>query len=223
MNGEFLTSSSTDRRAWLAAAAVITLAYYPLPNAVAELTWSKLPIERTPTSALLLWYVAVELTLALALAVSTPRASGLTLGRVPRNWRLVLAVAVVVLSTLAVIYPQLDQSRRPFAGVSAIDMTTSAAAQELVFTGFLYGRFKSFYSEPIWRRLDIPWAVVVTAAYFSLSHVWNVASLSPHFVVFQLAYTFVGGIGHALLRHWTGSVIWPILVHMTVNWIAVQN
>ena len=129
---------------------------------------------------------------------------------------------MLFLATLFAIYPLLNRDQRPFSGGWASLAILTAISQELVFSGFLYGRLYRLYPERIWPGFNMPWAVPITAAFFSFSHIWNLQSLPLSFVAFQLAYTFAGGIVHGLLRHWTGSVLWPIAVHVAANWIAVQ-
>jgi membrane protease YdiL (CAAX protease family) len=134
----------------------------------------------------------------------------------------IVLVTIVPLIVIAIVYPRLPE--RPFAGFEMGFWLLSAPAQELVYTGFLYGRFERLYGRRIFPRLDVPWAAPVTALFFSLWHLQNFGStvISLQFVVFQLGYTFLGGMGHALIRHWTGSVWYPILMHMAVNWIAAR-
>lgn len=211
----------SERRAWLIAALVITLAYHPLVFELARLTWHRAPPQWTDWVGEANWYRACELVYGLALALTTPRASGLGFGHPLRHWILLLMLTVPGLIAIALIYPRLPQ--KPFVGLSSGFWLLSAPAQELVYTGFLYGRFIRLYPAPLHRRLPVPWAVPITALFFSLWHVQNFADLPIDYVVFQLGYTFFGGLGHALIRLVTGSVWYPILVHMIVNWIAVQG
>jgi len=214
-------SVSAERRAWLAAALIITLAYHPLTLGLARLSYRAWPhgLEITGDAN---WYRCAEFCFGFALAIVTPRASGFTLGHPFRHWIALLCVTVLPLAIIANVYPRLPE--RPFAGYESGFWLLSAPAQELVYTGFLYGRFERLFSRRIFPRLDVPWAVQVTALFFSLWHLQNFASdaISARYVAFQLAYTFVGGVGHALIRYWTGSLFYPILMHMAVNWIAVR-
>jgi membrane protease YdiL (CAAX protease family) len=211
---------SAERRAWLAAALVITLTYHPFVLGLARLAWRSTPSHWLETVGDANWYRGAEFVYGLALALTTPQASGLTFGHPLRHWKLLPWVTVLPLVAIALIYPRLPV--RPFVGQTVGFWLLSAPAQELVYTGFLYGRFERLYPSRIHRWLPIPWCVPVTALFFSLWHLQNFSDIAPSYVVFQLGYTFIGGVGHALIRLWTGSVLYVIAVHMAVNWIAVQ-
>jgi membrane protease YdiL (CAAX protease family) len=123
----------------------------------------------------------------------------------------------------SIVIPRLPE--RPFAGQEIGAWLLSPLAEELLFTGFLFGQLIRHFPNPIRPWLRMPAAVLLTAAFFSLGHGWNLAfsKMSVEYAVFQLGYTFVGGIVHALIRYWSGSIWYAVLVHMSVNWIAVHG
>ena len=96
-------------------------------------------------------------------------------------------------------------------------------SEDLVFSGFLFGKFDQLWPGPIARWLPVHWGVVVSAIYFSLWHAQNFESMDSTFVCQQMAYTFAGGIVLGLTRQWTGSILFVTLTHMIVNFIAWRS
>ena len=86
----------------------------------------------------------------------------------------------------------------------------SPAAQDLVFVGFLYGRFEKLFPTDVHARLPIRWALVITALYFAAWHLPNFGAMNPWYVLFQLVYVIFGCIVMGLSRQWTGSVIYCV-------------
>jgi membrane protease YdiL (CAAX protease family) len=207
-----------ERRAWLCAAAIVTFAYAPLAGDLFLLTWPRLPAAGQESVGAANWYWGCELAYGLLLALPTARASGLRIGDILRHWRGVLVVCGLPVLAAALVYPRLPE--RPFAGLEAGFWLLGAPAQDLVFSGFLYGRFERLYPADVHPRLPVRGAVVVTAAFFCAWHLRNFEHLSPGYVVFQLAYTFAGGVCVGLARQWTGSVYYGMLAHMAGNFIA---
>jgi membrane protease YdiL (CAAX protease family) len=206
-----------DRRAWLAAAAVITFAYGRLAADLYYLTYPGLPPAWQAAVGKPDWYCGCELVFGLALALPTWRASGLRVGAIRRHWRGVLVVCGSAVAAAAAVYPF---TSRPFAGGPVGGWLLSPPAQELVFTGFLYGRFERLYPAYVHPRLPVRRAVVVTAVFFAASHLWNFGTMAPGYVAFQLAYTFAGAVWVGLARQWTGSILPGVATHMAVNFIA---
>ncbi len=206
-----------ERRAWLCAAAVITFAYVPLVLEASQLTWPLVPPAWEDALGPN-WSRVWELAYGLLLALPTARASGLRLGDIRRQWRGVLVLCGLPVLAAALVYPRLPV--RPFAGVEVGFWLLSAPAQDLVFTGFLYGRFERLYPASVHPRLPVRRAVVVTAVFFAAWHLRNFGDVPAGYVVFQLAYTFLGGVWVGLARQWTGSVYYGMLAHMASNFIA---
>jgi membrane protease YdiL (CAAX protease family) len=115
------------------------------------------------------------------------------------------------------VYPFTSQ---PFTGQSIGMWLISPAAQDLLFTGYLYGLLDTAFPGRVNARLPVNRAVFFTAVFFALWHVPNFSGIQPSYVVFQLAYTFVGGAWVLLARQLTGSVLPGIATHMAVNFIA---
>ena len=61
---------------------------------------------------------------------------------------------------------------------------------------------------------------ILAALFFSMWHLVNLGRVPAPYLLFQLAYTFAGGVITGLARQWTGSVLYTTAAHMAVNWIA---
>jgi membrane protease YdiL (CAAX protease family) len=206
-----------ERRAWLVAAAVVTFAYFWLAEEIARLTWPMLSREMHHSIGFANWYGVGELVFGLILTLPTWRTSGFRIGDIRGYWLGVLIVCGSSIGLAAIISPL---TSRPFAGRSLEVWLLSAPAQELVFMGFLYGRFERLYPGFVHPNLRVRWGLVVTAVFFAAWHLHNFGAFASSFVEFQLAYTFVGCIWVGLARQWTGSILYGVLVHMAVNFIA---
>jgi len=129
----------------------------------------------------------------------------------------VLGICALPVALTAIIYPF---TSRPFQCVRVGVWLISPAAQDLLFTGYLYGLLDAAFPGRLIGRLPMNKAVFITASFFALWHVPNFAGMHASFVSFQLLYTFLGGARILLARQLTGSVLPGIITHMAVNFIA---
>jgi membrane protease YdiL (CAAX protease family) len=212
-----------ERRAWLAAALIISLGFAPLIWALDDLTAAHLPQSWSQSIGAQNYTDVVGLILGLCVALSTPRSSGLGFGHPGRNWKPLLALMIAPVVIAAIVVPRLME--RPFAGKEVGAWLISPVCEELLFTGFLYGSLERHFPNSNRSRFRVPEVVILTAVCFSLHHVWNLGSskMSINYAVFQLGYTFVGGLVHSLIRCWSGSIWYAVIVHMAVNWIGVHG
>jgi membrane protease YdiL (CAAX protease family) len=164
------------------------------------------------------WFNSLQLAYALMLVLPTWRRSGLRIGEIGSWWPQVLFVCSVPIVVTAVVYPLLPE--RPFANAAWSFWVIGPPAEDLIFSGFLYGRLRLAFRGVVHMRVPIHTALVVTAALFGLWHV-PMMGHSVGYGCFQIAYTFVGGMLVGLARQWTGSVLYGMLSHMAVNAIAV--
>ncbi len=165
------------------------------------------------------WSLLTLLVPAL-LCAGAPSRSGLRIGRwKSRGWK-VLGICVLPVVLTATIYPFTSQ---PFTGRHVGIWLITPAAEDLLFTGYLYGLFDVVFAGSISRRLRVNRAVVITAAFFSLAHVSNFLGIGAPYVVFQLIYTLLGGAWLLLARQLTGSLLPGLATHMAVNFIAWQG
>ena len=166
-----------------------------------------------------MWYRDIlTLAFALLLTCGSWKRSGIRFGAIKQHWRGVLLVCGIPIVLTALIYPFLPE--RPFSNMPILMWLTSPWHQDLVFSGYLYGRFEQLVPSYVHRKVRIRWALVLAALFFSLHHLPNFFSLSAGYVTFQLVYTFLGMILAGLSRQWTGSMVYVALTHMAVNCIA---
>jgi membrane protease YdiL (CAAX protease family) len=157
------------------------------------------------------------LIMPLLLCLAAPTRSGLRLGTWRSRTLKVLGVCALPPILTAIVYPFTSQ---PFTDGWIGLWLISPAAQDLLFTGYLYGLFDQAFPGSIGRRVPVNKAVLLTAAFFTLWHVPNFWGIAASYVIFQLIYAFVGGAWTLLARQWTGSILPGIVVHMMVNFIA---
>ena len=160
----------------------------------------------------------IALCFAIVLSIGTPLRSGLKLGQIRLHWKAVLVITLTQWAIVAAVYP--NSPSRPFSGGPVGMWLISPAAQELVFTGFLYGLLATRWPQRVHPRVPIDIALVITAGFFAAWHLVNLRTISPGFVMFQLCYVFVLTCFSGMTRVLTGSVIYCVLIHIGVNFIA---
>jgi membrane protease YdiL (CAAX protease family) len=163
------------------------------------------------------FFNSCQLAYALMLALPTWRRSGICIGDVRRWWPHVLFICGLPVVITALVYPRLDE--QPFAKASWSFWVIGPPAEDLIFSGFLYGRLRLSFTGQIHPRVPIHTALFVTAWLFSFWHAPMLAQ-SVGYGLFQMLYTFVGGTFVGLIRQWTGSVLYGMMSHMAVNAIA---
>ncbi len=159
----------------------------------------------------------VGLILWLGLCFAAARRSGLSFGKWRGHTTKTLGVCALPIVATAIIYPLTSS---PFTGDRIGVWLISPAAQELLFTGYIYGLLQKVSPGPLFRRLPVQKAAWLTATLFALWHLPNFQNLGAGYVWFQLAYTFAGMVWMLLARHWTGSILPAVVTHMAVNFIA---
>ncbi len=196
----------------LSLALVLVVASHAVPTWIADAAWLALPRARSLEYGNL--HDLVSLAFGALLAVPTARQSGLTLGRRPTL--AVVAVALAPVLATALVYPNLPT--RPFAGQRIGMWLVSPFAQDLLFVGYLYGRFARLAPPTDARRPQA--ALLATCGLFALWHVPNFFTMPAGYVVFQLGYTFAGLCLTGLSRQWTRSALYAMATHVLVNFIA---
>lgn len=177
-----------------------------------------------PGSRSIYW---VSIAMALGLCLFTPRRSGLGMGGLERwrrfDWKILLVWAVPPLCVIA-IYAH--YTSKPYADIGWHEWLLGSAAQEFLFTGFVYARLVELWGERRDEKLRDDWRgafavpMLLTAALFALWHWHNIYYLEPSYMAFQFTYTFLGGWWSLNMRRWTGS-LWPgVTVHILVNYLA---
>ena len=201
----------------VALALVLVAAFHALPGWIVGFVpamWMFVHLSAAGFSNL---WDAVSVGMPLVLCLATPVRSGLRIGVWRGHAWAVLGICALPVVATAVIYPLTSQ---PFTHDRVGGWLISPAAQELLFTGYLYGLLDRAFSGSIGRRIHVRYAVPLTAVFFMLWHVANFAGIQPSYVVFQLTYTFIGGAWLLLVRQLTGSLMPGIVTHMAVNFLA---
>ncbi|MBN2583275.1 MAG: CPBP family intramembrane metalloprotease [Planctomycetes bacterium] len=202
----------------LCLALIITAAFLAVPTWFASILRYLSPDTVGTAAAYSTWCDLFSLLFGLILVAGSWRRSGLRFGSVRRHWRGVLLVCGIPIVATAVVYPLLPE--RPFADAPMTMWLVSPLAQDLVFSGYLYGRFGLVSDSYVHPRVRIRLALVLAAVFFSLHHLPGLLSLSVGYVAFQLTYTFLGLLLVGLSRQWTGSLFYITATHMAVNLIA---
>jgi len=206
-------------RVWLAVATVLSLGVGLVPSSgLTHWTWQALGGEQS--LSLDLFAYLTLLAIGLLLALSAPRRSGLIVGELrPHWWKVIIVCAIPVILMLLDDTPK--QGDSPFAQQSYTMWLLSPMAQDLIFIGFLYGQLEQAKPGTLHPKLPISWALAFTAFFFAIFHLPNLAAgMSPGFMLFQLAYTGVGLLVVGLSRQWTGSILYAVLAHTLVNFLA---
>ncbi len=216
-NLDTVEASRITRLEWLALAAVLTHASHTVTNSLFVFSWPRIPEFLRAVGAENYWYL-LTLLFGLALALTAPRRSGLRIGNLRPHLRGVLLVCGLPAALAAIIYPLLPV--HPFAGSSAGIWLISPPAQDLLFIGYLYGRFETLFPDFVHPRIRVRQALVISALFFSAWHLPNFLTIPPGFVLFQLCYTFAIFVVAGLSRQWTGSMLYFTICHMTINFVA---
>ncbi len=159
------------------------------------------------------------LIFAIALVAHDPTGYGLRLGdNLRKKWPRLLGLCVTPIGITALVYPFLPS--KPFSGGPIAIWLISPPAQDLFFAGYLYRWFSIHFPGTITESIKINRCILLTASCFSIWHIPGVAYGIGSFIWFQLAYTFLGACLMGIIRQWTGSIVYIMLVHVAVNFIA---
>ena len=161
-----------------------------------------------------------QLAFVLILTLPTAHRSGIRIGSLRPHWRKVLIIIAIPILLTALVYPRLHT--RPFTGASAAIWTISPLGQDLFFAGYLYGSFARIAGRWFHTKIPINGAVLLTATFFALWHLPNLASIPAGYVLFQMCYVFLGATFTGMTRVLTGSVFYITISHMAVNFIAAK-
>jgi membrane protease YdiL (CAAX protease family) len=165
------------------------------------------------------WYASlVFLGFGLLLTLPTRERSGLRIGSIRAHWRGVLLVCGGSVLATALVYPQLPV--RPWGDQPATMWLVSPLAQSLIFIGYLYGRLERAFPGPVHPRIPVARALLLTVTFFGFWHLPNGFSMPAGYFVFQLFYTSALAVVPGLSRQWTGSILYAVLTHSAINFIA---
>ncbi len=100
-----------------------------------------------------------------------------------------------------------------------------AAAQEFLFSGFIYGQLLAMFPAPAeGPGASFSAAALITAFLYMLYHWPNLRStehgMTLSFVQFKLLYAFLGCLWMLNVRRWSNGIWLGVLNHVLVNWLA---
>ena len=196
---------------------VLVAAFHAIPYWTLSFLPNRLIFEWLGPSGYATFYDGLTLLMPLLLCLGAPMRSGLTLGVWRGHVTRVAVIMVIPIALTAIVYPFTSQ---PFRGDRIGCWLVSPAAQDLLFPGYIYGILSTAWPQTGRGRGHNLRPILLTALLFSIWHLPNFSGLAPTYVVFQLAYTFLGGAWMLLARVITGSVLPVIATHMLVNFIA---
>ena len=94
-----------------------------------------------------------------------------------------------------------------------------AIAEEVVFRGVLFTVLQNAFQEQ--RSTHQPWwtsrAVWLTAVVFALGHGWGVVDGAFQFNTLACIFPFVFGVIAGALRKYSGSLVFPLVLHSAIN------
>lgn len=152
------------------------------------------------------------------LCALSPRRHGLALGRTREHMTLVsltiLALAVVVGAF------RTTGATAPYDATVA-EFVLVPVGEELLFRGFLLGTLLELFRRRHVGDHSAVWAVLISAVAFGVGHLGNLGYVDTAFVILQVVVASVFGLvaGHVRVR--TDSVAGPVLMHATMNVLAV--
>lgn len=210
-------SNSESKHETLLLALVLVTAFHAIPYWLFWFLPAQQLYERLGANGYATLYDGVSGVVPLLLCLGAPSRCGFRLGTWRGHTLQVLGICALPVLLTAIVYPF---TSRPFSGGRIGIWLVSPAAQDLLFTGYLYGMLNRVFAGPIHTRLPVHQAVVLTAVFFALWHVPNFGGMSASYVSFQLLYTLIGGAWLLLARQLTGSLLPGLATHMACNLIA---
>ena len=124
-----------------------------------------------------------------------------------------LAIATVVLTF------RMSGSTAPYDATVG-EFLLVPLGEELLFRGVLLAALIELF-----RMAMVPhhvgWAVAVSAVAFGMGHLGNLGYTDTAFVILQVVVATVFGAAAGWVRVRTDSIVGPVLMHMTMNIVAV--
>lgn len=191
--------------------------------AVANSAWADWIQARLATSSDLvngLAFSAFPLVIGGLIVARDPRRFGVQVGTTLDRWRLLL-VLTCAMSAFAAGALLLIGSN-PFRGANPIIQVIAVpVSEELIFRGVLFTLVLGALARvhPPGRAMWL--AAVISGVAFGIGHLNNLGSYDAMFVVAQAAYATVLGLAAGWLRASTTSIVGPVVMHSTVNLVAL--
>jgi len=160
---------------------------------------------------------AVGLATAVLLAVLVPLSVGVRWGSTGHHWRLVTGAVLGVAAVTAGF--RLAAPAAPY-DASIGELVLVPVGEELLFRGVLLAVLVQVLRPRLGGRAP-GWAVTVSALAFGAGHLGNLGYVETDFVVLQVLVATVFGLVAGWVRIRTDSLFGPVLLHATMNAIAV--
>jgi membrane protease YdiL (CAAX protease family) len=156
--------------------------------------------------------------LAFVLCVWAPHRFGLSLGR-SREHAVLIGVSILAVAAVVGAF-RMTGSTAPYDATVG-EFVLVPVGEELLFRGFLLGTLLELFRHRQVGSHSAAWAVLVSAAAFGVGHLGNLGHVETAFVILQVFVAFIFGAvaGHVRVR--TESVVGPVLMHATMNIVAV--
>jgi hypothetical protein len=160
---------------------------------------------------------SATLALAVLLCVWSPHTFGLTLGRTRQHLGLVGSTLLVIAAVVLTF--RMSGSTAPYDATVG-EFLLVPLGEELLFRSVLLAALVELF-----RVGKVPhhigWAVGVSALAFGMGHLGNLGYTETTFVLLQVFVATVFGIVAGWVRVRTDSIVGPVLMHMTMNVVAV--
>lgn len=160
---------------------------------------------------------AATLAIAVLLGIWAPHRFGLGLGKT-REHLLLIAVSILAIATVVIAF-RMTGSTAPYDATVG-EFLLVPMGEELLFRGVLLATLLELFRSglvPHYARC----AVVVSAVAFGIGHLGNLGHVDTAFVILQVFIATAFGIAAGIVRVRTESVVGPVLMHMTMNIVAV--
>lgn len=161
---------------------------------------------------------AATFVFAVVLCVWAPHRYGLGLGKT-REHMVIIGVSVLAVAAVVVAF-RMTGSTAPYDATVG-EFVLVPVGEELLFRGFLLGTLLELFRRREVGSHSVTWALLISAAAFGIGHLGNLGHVETAFVILQVFVAVIFGVvaGHVRVR--TESVVGPVLMHATMNIVAV--
>ncbi len=149
--------------------------------------------------------------------------SGISFGTTTHRRKALAVCAVVIGSTLTYRFGLNGDDFDNWNTTWSI-WAISPIAQELVFSGFILGLLNDHFPRWWHRSVPVTTGVAISTVLFAMWHFipdFAFAHRDLDYVAFRIAYTGGGWVLYAMTRLWTGTILYAIVMHITVNFITL--
>lgn len=182
--------------------------------------WLKgyLPVQGAFLSALL--YSSFLLLIGATIVSRRPRFFGFQIGDSGKRWKLVFLVTAGLCAFTALVLSRLP--RTPYSGANwVVEMLLVPVSEETMWRGVIFSYMYLILSQWHGERTTLVLSVLFSSLAFGLAHASNFLVLPASFVVLQILFAAITGVGMGYLRAKTRSIYPAMLVHAMFNLVAI--